>query len=147
MRQFYIIPRLLRSMSKQYVTLAQAQRRLPHVKKLLSQALHHKNMLHMALSVDLQYEDELEDSHFDTKFHKEFHRLSYDFYQILETLEKKGVLIRDLDSGLIDFISFHNNREICLCFRLGEEKITHWHEVDAGFTGRRPIEELKRVLS
>ena len=133
-------------MGKQYVTLAQAQRRLPQVKKLLQQALHHKRMLDLALSIDLQYEDEVEDAHFDTTFHKEFHRLSYDFYRAMELLEKKGVLVRDINIGLIDFLSLHQKREICLCFRLGEKKITHWHDVDSGFMGRRPVEELKKIV-
>ena len=101
-------------------------------------------MLHLAISVNIEYADEIEDQRFDTAFNKEFHRLSYEFYTQLEFLETLGVIVRDIDIGLIDFLSVHENREICLCFRLGEKRITHWHECADGFTGRRPIEELKR---
>lgn len=51
-----------------------------------------------------------------------------------------GVILRDIDSGLIDFPSFRDGREIYLCWCLGEERITSWHEIDQGFHNRRPLD-------
>ena len=43
------------------------------------------------------------------------------------------------DAGLIDFYGLLDDRLIFLCWRYGEERISHWHEVDAGFADRQPI--------
>jgi hypothetical protein len=53
--------------------------------------------------------------------------------------DARGILLRDLDSGLVDFPALRDGREIYLCWRDGEEDIGYWHELDAGFTGREPL--------
>lgn len=45
-----------------------------------------------------------------------------------------------LDAGLVDFPGEIGGRRIFLCWRLGEEAVEHWHETDAGFAGRQPLE-------
>ena len=47
-----------------------------------------------------------------------------------------------LDAGLVDFPGEHDGRRIFLCWRLGERAVEHWHETDAGFAGRQPIENV-----
>ena len=51
----------------------------------------------------------------------------------------QGVDVKDLDHGLIDFPSLREGRIVYLCWRLGEDRIAYWHELDAGFAGRRPL--------
>lgn len=53
-----------------------------------------------------------------------------------------GVLVKDLDSGLVDFLALRAGEEVYLCWRLGEDGIGWWHEIETGFAGRRPIEEF-----
>jgi hypothetical protein len=55
-------------------------------------------------------------------------------------LEEAGIVIRDIDRGLIDFPAIREDREVYLCWELGEDEITHWHELDAGYRGRQPLE-------
>lgn len=51
-----------------------------------------------------------------------------------------GVLVKDLDTGLIDFPTLRDGHEVYLCWRLGEgSRIAWWHEVDSGFAGRQPL--------
>jgi hypothetical protein len=57
----------------------------------------------------------------------------------VEAISSLDVQVKDLDSGLIDFPTLYRGREVLLCYRLGEMGITHWHETDAGFSGRQPI--------
>ncbi|HWP62791.1 MAG TPA: DUF2203 domain-containing protein [Candidatus Binatia bacterium] len=52
------------------------------------------------------------------------------------------IALRDIESGLIDFPALANGRQIWLCWRLGEDEITWWHELEAGFAGRRPLIDL-----
>lgn len=57
----------------------------------------------------------------------------------LESLSAEGIILRDADTGLIDFPSEREDRIVYLCWKLGEETIAHWHEVDAGMAGRKPL--------
>lgn len=58
----------------------------------------------------------------------------------LRELESIGCLFKGFEDGLVDFYALRDDRLVFLCWRLGEEHITHWHEVDAGFAGRQPID-------
>ena len=51
-----------------------------------------------------------------------------------------GVLVKDLETGLVDFPAQRQGREVYLCWRLGEPGIGWWHPTDTGVAGRRPIE-------
>lgn len=61
----------------------------------------------------------------------------------LRELEQRGVEVKDLDQGIIDFPSRQFGRVVLLCWRIGEAEIGFWHEEDAGFRGRRPVSELE----
>jgi hypothetical protein len=54
-----------------------------------------------------------------------------------------GVTLRDIGTGLVDFPALANGRPIWLCWRLGEDDIAFWHELDAGIAGRKPLIELE----
>ncbi len=54
-----------------------------------------------------------------------------------------GVTLRDIGTGLVDFPALANGRPIWLCWKLGEDDIAYWHELDAGIAGRRPLIELE----
>ena len=56
-------------------------------------------------------------------------------------LEALGIVVRDLERGLVDFRSVvDGEREVWLCWQLGEREIEHFHDLHAGFPGRRPVE-------
>jgi hypothetical protein len=59
----------------------------------------------------------------------------------INELTKLGVELKGPD-GLCDFPSIMDGREVCLCWRLGEPEVMHWHELDAGFAGRQPLTAL-----
>ncbi len=62
---------------------------------------------------------------------------------IVKRFEDKGIIIKGLDDGLIDFPHIRENgEEVYLCYKLGEEDILFWHPVEAGFAGRRSTTEL-----
>lgn len=54
----------------------------------------------------------------------------------VEEILDKGILIRDVSRGLVDFPSHRNGREVYLCWIGGEERIDYWHETDRGFSHR-----------
>ena len=57
-------------------------------------------------------------------------------------IEKWGIVVRDLDQGLCDFPYERDGRVVYLCWRLGEERIAWWHDIDAGFAGRQPLDDV-----
>ena len=57
----------------------------------------------------------------------------------IEELTELGVQVKDLDTGLVDFLSERDGEEILLCWQLGEDEIAWWHTLDGGFAGRRPL--------
>ena len=62
------------------------------------------------------------------------------FYQSIEDLENTGVVVKSIEEGLLDFPSKRFDDEVWLCWKVGETEIKFWHEKDAGFNGRKPIE-------
>ena len=50
-----------------------------------------------------------------------------------------GCELKDIPMGLVDFPSIRENREVYLCWKLGEPEIRHWHELSTGFAGRQPL--------
>lgn len=57
----------------------------------------------------------------------------------LEDLIGLGIVLRDAESGLVDFPSQVEGREVFLCWRLGEDRVAYWHGPEGGFAGRRPL--------
>lgn len=58
-------------------------------------------------------------------------------------LDERGVVIKSVDSGLIDFPHLRaNGEEVYLCFQYGEPEIEFWHTMQEGFPGRRPLDTL-----
>jgi hypothetical protein len=57
----------------------------------------------------------------------------------LEQIQSLGVVVKDLDSGLIDFPSVRDGEDVLLCWQLGEDEVAFWHRYEDGYAGRRPI--------
>ncbi|MBI1969221.1 DUF2203 domain-containing protein [Candidatus Woesearchaeota archaeon] len=127
---------------KRYFTLELAQALLPNVGQQLQKIMKLQKALEILEEIEIIHEDDAETVQKDIELNKQFHLLSYKFYKEIQQLEKMGALLKDLEQGLIDFYSLYQGREIFLCWQIGEERITHWHELDSGFVGRKPISLL-----
>jgi hypothetical protein len=63
--------------------------------------------------------------------------------EIVRGLEQRGIIVKGLDQGLIDFPHIReNSEEVYLCWKVGEDDIQYWHRIPDGFAGRKHIEEL-----
>ena len=56
-----------------------------------------------------------------------------------ERLSAEGIILRDLDAGLVDFPAERDGARVFLCWKLGEDSVAHWHPIDTGFSSRRPL--------
>jgi len=66
----------------------------------------------------------------------DFEKLDALIHRILDT----GVIIKDVNIGLLDFPALRDGHEVYLCWQYGEGDIAYWHETDAGYAGRQPID-------
>ena len=62
-------------------------------------------------------------------------------------IDSIGVQVKDIESGLLDFPCRVDDQIVLLCWRMGETAIEHWHTIESGFQGRKPIDERFRRRS
>jgi hypothetical protein len=58
---------------------------------------------------------------------------------VVAEIQGLGVLVKDLDTGLVDFPTIRAGEEVLLCWQLGEAEIAYWHRPEDGFAGRQPL--------
>jgi len=123
------------SISKKRFTVAQANRTLPLVKRIVSDIvrMHDK-------AVELQTQIEIDNNAKDqavtqTSLDQAVERLQ----NYVGELTDVGCELKDYEMGLVDFTGRHQGRDVLLCWKLGEDKIGYWHELNAGFANRKPV--------
>ena len=67
---------------------------------------------------------------------KDFDRLDL----LVHRVQDAGAVFKDINLGLLDFPAWRDGREVCLCWMYGEPDLEYWHELEAGFAGRQPID-------
>jgi hypothetical protein len=64
---------------------------------------------------------------------------AYNLYLAVERIGQLGVVLKDLDMGLLDFPHEREGRVVFLCWHPPEERVAYWHDLDAGYAGRQPL--------
>ena len=135
-------------MSDRTFTLQEAQALLPILESLLKQAIQSKKLIEevdaelqeTAHRVFLQGGTLVKVVHLarrKAEREKAIQRLK----DVIAEIDATGVQVKDLDVGLLDFPCKVEGEIILLCWKLGEEKIAHWHSPSDGFAGRKPIDD------
>lgn len=57
----------------------------------------------------------------------------------VEGIQELGGLVKDAGEGLVDFLAKREGEDVLLCWKLGEDEIAHWHGLEEGFAGRKPV--------
>ncbi|MBI4409025.1 MAG: DUF2203 domain-containing protein [Gemmatimonadetes bacterium] len=71
--------------------------------------------------------------------------------EFVAELQQLGCVFKGFDLGLVDFYTLYGGRPVFLCWKLGEERVEHWHDLESGYTGRQPLtpameEEIRKAL-
>ena len=61
----------------------------------------------------------------------------------IDEIQKTGCLVKDLETGLVDFPSLRGGEKVYLCWKLGEAHIGYWHGIEEGFAGRKPLDDSR----
>jgi len=131
-----------------YFTLDQAQRLIPEVERHVRDALFHKAEMQLASQEMERTVDRVRVSggaRLDPAHQREL-RARRDasvkaLQKALGSIEETGALVKDLDIGLLDFMTRYRSQNVCLCWKLGEDAIRFWHGEEEGFRGRKQIDE------
>jgi hypothetical protein len=122
-----------------YFTPQDVNKILPEIQKQFSQIILLRNKV-ISLQEDLQKITN-EGSKFSNFIAKkqELNSAVSRLYKEIEGLEKRGIMIKSVDDGLLDFPSLRFDEEVWLCWKYGESEIKFWHGRDEGFMGRKPL--------
>ncbi|MDW0316209.1 MAG: DUF2203 domain-containing protein [Nitrososphaeraceae archaeon] len=112
---------------------------IPDIERRIKQLLFQKNHV-VSLQEDLQRIIEA-GSPFIEFFNKkqELNIAVSSLYRSIEQVEERGVMIKSVDEGLLDFPSKRFDEEVWLCWKMGEREVKFWHKKDEGFAGRKPL--------
>lgn len=73
------------------------------------------------------------------KIGSEYSVEAYNLYSAIERIREEGVILKDLEMGLLDFPHERDGRVVFLCWHPPEERVAFWHEIEAGYAGREPL--------
>jgi hypothetical protein len=125
-------------MPAKYFTIEQANTLLPTIKPMLEEILVRRTHIVESRATIL---DLLETGQSDIGG-RAASALVQDFIKIERLSNKiraRGCLLKDLNKGLIDFLSIQDGREVYLCWQIGEPNVAFYHELHTGFAGRQNL--------
>jgi hypothetical protein len=123
---------------ERHYTVDEANALLPSVKPLLRRLRDAKDLL-----TDSEAHEALSDASPENGGGEPGRQVGEAFLEVrklLGTMEEAGIVVRDIDRGLIDFPAIRDGHEIYLCWELGEDSVGHWHEIESGYRGRRQLD-------
>ena len=135
-------------MAQKNFTLQEAQVLLPVLKSLLKQAIDGKKLIE---TIDTEFQELAQRIFLSGGLlveigkaalrRAEREKTAQRIKDAIAEIDATGVQVKDLDMGLLDFPCVVDGKTILLCWKMGEEKITHWHSTDEGYAGRKVIDE------
>ena len=135
--QFLTPQPVFSSRPRRRFTLAQANRALPLVRRVVNDIVHTREQ-----ATDLQTRLESAGAKDQKRIQDDLDVAIDKLHTYLDELTEIGCELKDFQAGLVDFIGRHQGRDIYLCWKLGEETIAYFHELNAGFAGRIPVSTL-----
>ena len=125
---------------RRYFTVAEANALLPELRVKL---LRLQAMLRRLREDYTEKETELFQRAQTNGKHPEWEtsKIAPEIHKAVDELHKMGILLRDIEQGIVDFPHMREGREVLLCWRLGEQRVQYYHELDTGFRERKPLWE------
>ena len=135
-------------MPRKYFTLAEANRTLPLVKRVVADitALYPKwrELVYRYEYAAAQARPDWGESTEQLELRGDIEAVARDINQYLQELEQVGCVFKGFEQGLVDFYGKLDGRDVFWCWKVGEDRIDHWHDLEAGYAGRQPVPEVVR---
>jgi hypothetical protein len=129
-------------------TIEEANKTLPLVRRIVSDAVRdywrwqEKVREYEAVAAKRTIDEPNDEA---VRLERETQQLARDIDGYIAEIKQLGVQMKGIDSGLVDFPAEVNGRTVLLCWQLGEESVQYWHEEDAGFAGRQPVDSIQGI--
>ena len=130
---------------KRYFTPDEANELLPAVRALAERMVGHRTALAEAQQRYSEFLEAiggngggLQPSEF-AKAQQQVEQEAAGVARCVEGIHELGGIVKDLDDGLVDFLAKRDGEDVLLCWRLGEHEVGHWHGLEEGFAGRKPL--------
>jgi hypothetical protein len=131
--------------ANRYFTAEEANELLPEVRPLVERMVAHRRSLalatvrHARIAATIASNGGGVRPHEVDRLQEQIEAEAAEVVACVEALQALGLLVKDLDEGLVDFPALRGDEEVLLCWRLGEEEVAFWHSVEDGFAGRKPL--------
>lgn len=129
-----------------YFTLAEANKTLPLVRRIVADitALYPKwrELVYQYELVAAQAKPDWGESQEQIRLRTEIEGVAREINAFLLELEEVGCLFKGFEEGLVDFYGKLDGRDIFWCWKVGEDRIGHWHDLEAGYAGRKPVPQV-----
>ena len=132
-------------MAERYFTPSEANELLAEVRPLAESLVEHRDGMRLAAERRARLTARIAGNGGDLdpqepgELDEQFERESQAVARAVEGLQRLGLLVKDLDRGLVDFPALHNGEEVLLCWQVGEDEVAFWHGLEEGFAGRKPL--------
>ena len=123
---------------KRLFTVEEANALLPRLREILDEATLHRDALREK-APHMEPILRAAPGNGGGKAGSEYGVEAYNLYLAIGRITELGVILKDLDMGLLDFPHEREGRVVFLCWHPPEERVEYWHDTDAGYAGRRPL--------
>ena len=123
-----------------HFTLAEARATLPELRRLFQELYDLKDAIKALAPKFDSSREAAEGNGGGEKRSVEYMDANVRFQQLMRGFAERGIQIKDVSRGLVDFPHLREGKEVFLCWELGEETISYWHELETGFAGRKLLE-------
>jgi len=131
--------------AERFFTPEEAAAALPEVRRLAERMVRHRRALTRALERQEHLRTLIASnggglrSEETAAIQQRVDRAAEGIARCIEGIHDLGVIVKDVDRGLVDFPALREGEEVLLCWHVGEDEIRYWHGVDDGFGGRTPL--------
>jgi hypothetical protein len=126
-----------------YFTVSEAERTLPLVRRIVDDIMslypHWRDLVQRFDLATAQAKPEWGESPEQHALRREIDDVAARITEYQAELERLGCVFKGFGEGLVDFYGKLDGRDIFWCWKHGEERIGHWHEIEAGYAGRMPL--------
>jgi hypothetical protein len=129
-----------------YFTLAEANKTLPLVRRIVADitALYPRwrELVYQYELVAARARPDWGETPEQSRLRSQIDDVAHRINSYLLELEQVGCVFKGFEEGLVDFHGKLDGREIFWCWKSGEDKIQHWHDLESGYTGRKPVPQM-----
>lgn len=125
---------------RKHYTVEEANKTLPFVRRIVTDILAAHDQRMELIKEYAHFDHDLETTRSRRReLDERLGELTDQINGYIDELEEIGVLLKGFEPALVDFYAMMDDREVFLCWQLGEAQVEHWHELDAGYAGRQPL--------